>query len=218
MTVHRYFGGVIEKIAQPEASILYGDLIFTTFRAFGSLIPWWEHHLERLRLGAIFLASHSGQTDCAAWDLMRQSLEDARSKFLHHFQDQQWIGRPTLKRQGEGLQLMFFAWEAPALQSTGQKLAVALSERKRDLPAEIKGGGYVSENEGRQWAINQGMDDILFWHGSQMSSAIHGLRPSGSYADLIGHHGQLMILSSSALMLDGDTSRKDADQLRLLGD
>ena len=30
-----------------------------------------------------------------------------------------------------------------------------------------------------------------------MSSAIHGLRPSGSYADLIAHHGQLMISESS---------------------
>ncbi|HAZ11816.1 MAG: hypothetical protein A2X86_07810 [Bdellovibrionales bacterium GWA2_49_15] len=158
-TVYRYFDSVIEQIAPPDASILYGDVAFSTFRAFGSFIPWWPLHIERLKRGASFLSTDLN------WNLLKQSLEDGKSTLTQHFQAQEWMGRPTLRRTGVTVELIFFAWELPTLQATEQNLAVALSERKRLWPGDIKGGDYQIENLGQQWAIESGMDDVLFWQG-----------------------------------------------------
>ncbi|MBI2518795.1 MAG: aminotransferase class IV [Bdellovibrio sp.] len=207
-TVYRYFGNEIEKIDQFNASFLYGDLIFSTFRAFGSLVPWWKHHIERLKCGASFLQVHPN------WNLILHDLEDGKSKLVQHFHAHEWIGRPTLRKKENDLQLMFFAWEVPALQQSSQKLAVALSERKRVLPSEIKGGDYIIENQGKQWATEMGMDDILFWQGSEKKIS----ETSSSNVFFVDDHEEILTPSTvDGNCLSGITRKQVIAMVKRLG-
>ncbi len=156
-TIYRYSNNDICEVTP----VFYGDVAFSTFRAFGTVIPWWDHHLERLKRGAYFLARDHN------WDSLLINLQDGQRQFAKYFQGREWMGRPTIRRVEANLQLDFYAWEAQVLSHTPQKLALALEERTRTLPTDVKGGNYKIETLGREWAITQGMDDVLFWHGPQ---------------------------------------------------
>lgn len=154
------------RIGFENRGLLYGETIFTTLKTVNGKHLFLDDHIERLKLGALFL----WETELPIFEI-KKGLESCLEKFGHDIYSRItlfWESSSDFQISRNGkLNFFIIAGEIPDISMN--PISISCGKRqKRQLPSYIKCGNYLDSLIELRKAGQRGFTDVLFLSENEM--------------------------------------------------